>query len=79
MSALIIPTSGTGRRRAKAIRNRHHVEDMAFYREGTTPASSTAVSICSCGARSFTRDESGDLDDFDTMHQLCDEYLEDES
>jgi hypothetical protein len=74
-----IPTSGTARRRAKAIRNRHHVEDLAFYRDGTIPASSTAVCICSCGARSFSRNADGDMGDFDDAHAYCDEYEENEA
>lgn len=72
MSAL--PTSGTGRRRGKAVRNRHHVEDMAFYRDGTIPASSTQFSICSCGAKAFARD-GFDLDSFFDAHAYCDDAL----
>ena len=72
--------SGCARRRAKAIARRqwitdmvHKVEDLAFYEHGAIPASSTAVSICSCGARAFTRAEDGDLSDFNDAHAYCDE------
>jgi hypothetical protein len=70
-----VPTSGVARRRTKAIRNRHRVEDSAFYRDGAVPPSATAAAICSCGARSFTRDPDGDLSDFAQAHDSCEEAL----
>ena len=72
--------SGCARRRAKAIARRdnvtaltHRREDAAFYEHGTIPASATAVTICSCGARAFARGEHPDLSDFDASHAYCDE------
>ncbi len=73
-----VKISGCARRRAKAIARRervtaltHRREDIAFYERGTIPPSSIGVSMCSCGARSFTRDESWDFSDFDEMHSGC--------
>lgn len=64
MEPTLIPTSGVGRRRAKAIRNRENVqriveriEDREFFEHGTIPASATAACICCCGAKSFSRGE----------------------
>lgn len=80
-----MPTSGSVRRRAKSTARQervtaivHKVEDKAFYEHGTIPASSTAVSICSCGARAFVRgtDDFDGLRDFDDAHVYCDEYDE---
>lgn len=66
------PTSGCQRRRRKAIERRHDVEDAAFYRDGTIPASSTSFTMCPCGARAFAR--AGEiLDDFHDTHSFCDE------
>lgn len=56
------------RRKRTALRRR---EDGLFYAHGTIPATATAVSICSCGARAFARG-GVDLDDFHESHDWCD-------
>lgn len=48
-----IPTSGTGRRRAKAIRNRQAIEVAEAFRTGSVPRSAIAASYCTCGRRSW--------------------------
>lgn len=54
--------------RAKRLRTERR-EDGLFYAHGTIPASATAASICSCGARAFARGEH--LDDFQEAHADC--------
>lgn len=83
MTTTSVPTSGCARRRAKAVVRREHVtelthrrEDAEFYAHGAIPASSTAVALCSCGARAFTRDESGDLGDFEDAHAYCNDEVD---
>lgn len=73
------------RRRAKAIARRENIaraatwreENRAFFEHGTTPASASSVSVCSCGAQAFTRDPHGfsneEYADFDSMHAYCGE------
>jgi hypothetical protein len=68
------------KRRRQAISRRrwvtelvHRHEDRRFYEHGTIPPSATAVSLCSCGARAFSREEHADMSDFDAMHAYCDD------
>lgn len=71
------------RRRAKAIARREYVtelthrrEDRAFFEHGTIPDSARSVSLCSCGAASYTRDPHGftneELDNWESVHSFCD-------
>lgn len=68
------------KRRQQAINRRqwvtdltHRHEDRRFYEHGTIPPSATAVSLCSCGGRAFSREEHADMSDFDAMHEYCNE------
>jgi hypothetical protein len=68
------------KRRRQAVNRRrwvtemqHRHEDRRFYEQGTMPLSAVAVSICSCGARAFSRSPEDRLDDFDDIHAFCDE------
>lgn len=50
-------------------------EDSLFYGHGQFPASATSMTICSCGARAFSRgpDDWEFMADFDAAHAYCDE------
>jgi hypothetical protein len=54
----------------------HRREDMLFFARGTFPASARSCAMCSCGARAFSRDGNGDLDDFDEAHTYCDDLTD---
>ena len=56
MTTATIPTSGSARRRAKAQRNReraYDLESLWALRNDRIPPHAVAVSICSCGRRSW--------------------------
>jgi hypothetical protein len=68
------------KRRKQAVNRRrwvtelaHRHEDRRFYEHGTIPPSALAASLCSCGARAFTRDPDDMLSDFADAHAYCDE------
>lgn len=48
-------------------------ENGLFFAHGTFPASAHCCAVCSCGARAFSRDPHGFLEDFDAAHACCDE------
>lgn len=52
-------------------------EDALFFGRGTFPASACSISMCSCGARMFTRDprDFDALADFEQAHAYCDEAV----
>lgn len=56
--------------RLKRVRT-HRRENGLFFAHGTFPASARSCSICSCGARAFSRDGVDDLDDFHHAHEYC--------
>lgn len=66
-----IPTSGTGRRRAKAIRNRetgYVLEVAEAFRSCRVPRSAVAVSYCSCGRTSWLMPGGVD-EDYELYHR----------
>lgn len=56
---------------------RYRAEDRRFFEDGTIPASARALSVCSCGARAFSRAPHDHLDDFADAHTYCDESFRD--
>lgn len=59
--------------RLKRITTRR-AEDRLFFAHGTFPRSAVWCAMCSCGARSFSRDPRDRIDeDFHDVHVYCDE------
>lgn len=71
-----IPTSGTARRRAKAVRNRRHIhaqENNLRVAAGRLPLHWTSLDTCPCGRVSWLEEGATD-DDHDAFCQSSDEH-----
>lgn len=76
MNTATIPTSGTARRRAKAIRNRRSVnalENNLAVAAGRLPVHWAALDTCPCGRVSWLEDGATD-EDRDNFYRDSDEH-----
>jgi hypothetical protein len=74
----VSPKRGSAKRRAKAIKRREWVADLRRrwdYYLDRIPSDATRVSICPCGARAWSTDDTVEdqefFDNFDAIHADC--------